>query len=182
MFPLFFIGCFLLMRVAFLARGAGAITTIDGSWGHGPARADGNGQRGGGGGEQDFAPRASTAPTRRQVAASGEQHAARRSGQKGRWRRLPPPLGLVQAGDGRGRRSRVKTILVVEDEMKIARLVRDYLERAGFDVVVAGDGEAALASARGDRPTSWCSTSGLPGLRRAGRHARAPPDVDRRRS
>ena len=57
----------------------------------------------------------------------------------------------------------MKTILVVEDEMKIARLVRDYLEHAGFEVIVAGDGEAALASARGDSRT-WSSwTSGCPG-------------------
>ena len=31
----------------------------------------------------------------------------------------------------------MKTILVVEDEMKIARLVRDYLEHAGFEVIEA---------------------------------------------
>jgi len=46
----------------------------------------------------------------------------------------------------------VKRILIVEDEMKIARLVRDYLEHAGFAVTVAGDGEAAISSARGGRP------------------------------
>jgi two-component system response regulator BaeR len=43
----------------------------------------------------------------------------------------------------------VKTILVVEDEMKIAHLIRDYLEHAGFEVMVTGDGESARASARG---------------------------------
>jgi DNA-binding response OmpR family regulator len=56
-----------------------------------------------------------------------------------------------------------KSILVVEDEMKIARLVRDYLVNAGFDVVVAGDGEAALASARGSRPDLVVLDLGLPG-------------------
>ncbi len=56
----------------------------------------------------------------------------------------------------------MKTILVVEDEMKIARLVRDYLEHAGFDVVVAGDGEAAIASARGRRPDLVVLDLGLP--------------------
>ena len=30
----------------------------------------------------------------------------------------------------------MKSILVVEDEMKIARLVRDYLQHAGYDVLV----------------------------------------------
>ena len=56
-----------------------------------------------------------------------------------------------------------KNILVVEDEMKIASLVRDYLEDAGFDVVVAGDGEAALSSARGSRPDLVVLDLGLPG-------------------
>jgi DNA-binding response OmpR family regulator len=57
----------------------------------------------------------------------------------------------------------MKTILVVEDEMKIARLVRDYLEVAGFEVTVAGDGEAALSSARGSRPDLVVLDLGLPG-------------------
>ena len=56
----------------------------------------------------------------------------------------------------------MKMILVVEDEMRIARLVRDYLEHAGFEVVVAGDGEAALASARGSRPDLVVLDLGLP--------------------
>jgi DNA-binding response OmpR family regulator len=58
----------------------------------------------------------------------------------------------------------VKLILVVEDEMKIARLVRDYLEHAGFDVIVTGDGGAALASARGAKPDLVVLDLGLPGL------------------
>jgi DNA-binding response OmpR family regulator len=57
----------------------------------------------------------------------------------------------------------MKTILVVEDEMRIARLVRDYLEHAGFEVVVTGDGESALASARGSRPDLVVLDLGLPG-------------------
>jgi DNA-binding response OmpR family regulator len=57
----------------------------------------------------------------------------------------------------------VKTILVVEDEMKIARLVRDYLRSAGFEVLVAGDGEAALASARATKPDLVVLDLGLPG-------------------
>jgi two-component system alkaline phosphatase synthesis response regulator PhoP len=44
------------------------------------------------------------------------------------------------------------TVLVVEDEPKIARLARDYLEHAGFRVVTAADGRAALQSAGRDRP------------------------------
>jgi DNA-binding response OmpR family regulator len=58
----------------------------------------------------------------------------------------------------------MKTILVVEDEMKIARLVRDYLEHAGFEVIVTGDGEAAVASARGRAPDLVVLDLGLPGM------------------
>jgi len=55
------------------------------------------------------------------------------------------------------------TVLVVEDEMNIARLVRDYLRRAGFEVVAVGDGESALASVRGSRPDLVVLDLGLPG-------------------
>jgi len=54
-------------------------------------------------------------------------------------------------------------ILVVEDETKIARLVRDYLEHAGFEVIVAADGDTALASARRSKPDLVVLDLGLPG-------------------
>jgi two-component system, OmpR family, alkaline phosphatase synthesis response regulator PhoP len=57
----------------------------------------------------------------------------------------------------------VKRVLVVEDESKIARLVRDYLEHAGFEVAVAGDGEVALAETRRARPDLVVLDLGLPG-------------------
>jgi DNA-binding response OmpR family regulator len=57
----------------------------------------------------------------------------------------------------------VKKILVVEDETRIAQLVRDYLEHAGFEAIVAGDGEAALADARRARPDLVVLDLGLPG-------------------
>jgi DNA-binding response OmpR family regulator len=57
----------------------------------------------------------------------------------------------------------VKRILVVEDESKIARLVRDYLEHAGFEVVAASDGEVALAETRRARPDLVVLDLGLPG-------------------
>ena len=53
-------------------------------------------------------------------------------------------------------------VLVVEDEAKIARLVRDYLEHAGFEAVVVGDGETALASARRSTPDLVVLDLGLP--------------------
>src|SRR5712692_5827954 len=43
-------------------------------------------------------------------------------------------------------------ILVVEDELNIARIVRDYLEHAGFQVELAGDGDTALIAARNLKP------------------------------
>ena len=58
----------------------------------------------------------------------------------------------------------MQRILVVEDEMQIARNLRDYLEVAGFEVTVVGDGSAALASARGDRPDLVVLDLGLPGM------------------
>src|SRR4029453_4004650 len=63
----------------------------------------------------------------------------------------PPPPSRQASGQS-PQEGMVKRILVVEDESKIARLVRDYLEHAGFEVVVAGDGEVALAEARRSRP------------------------------
>ena len=38
--------------------------------------------------------------------------------------------------------------VVVEDEIEIARVVRDYLRNAGFEVIVVGDGGSAVASVR----------------------------------
>jgi two-component system, OmpR family, alkaline phosphatase synthesis response regulator PhoP len=56
------------------------------------------------------------------------------------------------------------TILIVDDEPKITRLVRDYLESAGFGVVAAGDGREALMRARTERPDLVILDLGLPGL------------------
>jgi DNA-binding response OmpR family regulator len=56
----------------------------------------------------------------------------------------------------------VTKVLVVEDEAKIARLVRDYLEHAGFEAVVVGDGETALANARRSTPDLVVLDLGLP--------------------
>ena len=56
------------------------------------------------------------------------------------------------------------TILVVDDEPRIVRLVRDYLELGGFKVVVASDGPAAVRSARTGRPDLVVLDLGLPGL------------------
>ena len=58
----------------------------------------------------------------------------------------------------------MQTILVVDDEPKIAQLARDYLEHAGFAVLTAGDGASALQSARTRHPDLVVLDLGLPGL------------------
>ena len=58
----------------------------------------------------------------------------------------------------------VPRILVVDDELKIARLVRDYLTEAGFDVVLANTGPGAVAAARSERPDLVVLDLGLPGM------------------
>ena len=56
----------------------------------------------------------------------------------------------------------VKHVLVVDDEPRIAEIARDYLERAGFRVDVAGNGADALAFARARRPDLIVLDLGLP--------------------
>lgn len=58
----------------------------------------------------------------------------------------------------------MKTILVVDDETKILRLARDYLEHAGFTVLTAETGQTALATARQDKPDLIVLDLGLPDL------------------
>ncbi|HXX61405.1 MAG TPA: response regulator transcription factor [Candidatus Sulfotelmatobacter sp.] len=58
----------------------------------------------------------------------------------------------------------MQTILVVDDEPRIAQLARDYLEHAGFAVLTAGDGQAAVATAHARRPDLVVLDLGLPGM------------------
>jgi DNA-binding response OmpR family regulator len=55
-------------------------------------------------------------------------------------------------------------ILVVDDEPKIVRLARDYLEKNGFRVVIAGDGLSALTMARRVHPDLIVLDLLLPGM------------------
>lgn len=57
-----------------------------------------------------------------------------------------------------------KKILVVDDELKIVKLVRAYLEKAGFTVVTARDGQEALAVFRYERPHLVVLDLMLPGM------------------
>lgn len=56
----------------------------------------------------------------------------------------------------------MKTILVVDDEPKIVKLVRDYLDHAGFVVRVATDGMTALSLARTEKLDMVILDLGLP--------------------
>lgn len=55
-------------------------------------------------------------------------------------------------------------ILVVDDEAEIVKLVRAYLERAGFAVVTASEGRQALAIFRHERPNLVVLDLSLPGM------------------
>lgn len=57
----------------------------------------------------------------------------------------------------------VPKVLVVDDAPDIVRLTRDFLEHAGFAVVVARDGNEALRVARQERPDLIVLDLGLPG-------------------
>ena len=58
----------------------------------------------------------------------------------------------------------MKTILIVDDEPKIAALARDYLEHAGFAVITAATGRTALETIRRQRPDLVVLDLGLPEL------------------
>ncbi|MGC3994370.1 MAG: response regulator transcription factor [Propionicimonas sp.] len=55
-------------------------------------------------------------------------------------------------------------VLVVDDEEVLAGVVASYLDRAGFDTTVTGDGLAAVELARRLDPTVVILDLGLPGL------------------
>jgi two-component system alkaline phosphatase synthesis response regulator PhoP len=57
-----------------------------------------------------------------------------------------------------------QTILVVEDEPRIAAIAADYLRHAGYEVVVARDGAQALEQAQALRPALIVLDLGLPGV------------------
>ncbi len=57
-----------------------------------------------------------------------------------------------------------ETILVVDDEPKIVKAVRAYLESAGFRVVVAENGQMALTVFRHEKPALVILDLGLPGM------------------
>ena len=58
----------------------------------------------------------------------------------------------------------MQTVLVVDDEPRIAQLARDYLEHAGFAVLLAGDGLSGLQAVRTRQPDLVVLDLGLPEL------------------
>ncbi len=71
----------------------------------------------------------------------------------------PPPGPAQQDPPPTGAR-----VLVVEDDPSISQLVASYLEREGFHVDVAGDGESALELTRSWRPDVVVLDLMLPGI------------------
>jgi two-component system alkaline phosphatase synthesis response regulator PhoP len=55
-------------------------------------------------------------------------------------------------------------ILVVDDEPKISKLAKDYLEKSGFGVVTAVDGQSALTTFRHEKPDLVVLDLNLPGM------------------
>jgi two-component system, OmpR family, alkaline phosphatase synthesis response regulator PhoP len=55
-------------------------------------------------------------------------------------------------------------VLVIDDEAKIVRLAKDYLEQGGFRVETASDGKTALATSRHARPDLIVLDLNLPDL------------------
>ena len=54
--------------------------------------------------------------------------------------------------------ARGETILVVDDDRKIVDLVTLYLEKEGYRVLQAFDGNTALDVARTEQPSNWRSS------------------------
>ena len=62
------------------------------------------------------------------------------------------------------RRSDPNRVLIADDERDIVDLLRIVLERAGYEVISAGEGQRALELAR-ERPPALCILDGtMPGL------------------
>lgn len=55
-------------------------------------------------------------------------------------------------------------VLIVEDEIQLAQILRDYLERAGFQALTVHDGEAAISAFQHKRPDLVLLDLNLPGV------------------
>ena len=79
--------------------------------------------------------------------------------------------------------SRRRRVLIVDDEPNIVLSLQFLLDREGYDVVVARDGESALASAAGAPPDLVVLDLMLPGIDgyEVCRRLRAAPDTENAR-
>jgi DNA-binding response OmpR family regulator len=57
-----------------------------------------------------------------------------------------------------------KKVLVVDDEPQIVKVLKAYLEKAGYQVLTAGDGHAALSTFRREKPDFLILDLNLPGI------------------
>lgn len=57
-----------------------------------------------------------------------------------------------------------KKILVVDDEPQIVKVLKGYLEKAGFQVITAGEGKAALSLFQREKPDFMILDLNLPGM------------------
>jgi DNA-binding response OmpR family regulator len=57
-----------------------------------------------------------------------------------------------------------KKILVVDDEPQIVKVVKAYLEKSGYQVVTAADGQTALTAFRQEKPDFMILDLNLPGM------------------
>ncbi len=57
-----------------------------------------------------------------------------------------------------------KKILVVDDEPQIVKIVKAYLEKAGFRVVTAGDGKGAISMFQREKPDFMILDLNMPGM------------------
>jgi len=71
---------------------------------------------------------------------------------------MTSPFSVAAAGTGARAR-----VLVVDDEVPLAKLVATYLDRDGFDVETVADGRDAIARARAWDPAVIVLDLGLPG-------------------
>ncbi|MEM8861063.1 MAG: response regulator, partial [Chloroflexota bacterium] len=55
-------------------------------------------------------------------------------------------------------------ILIVDDEPKIIKLARDYLEKSGYEVLSTGNGREALSIFRQENPQMVVLDLNLPGM------------------
>jgi DNA-binding response OmpR family regulator len=74
-------------------------------------------------------------------------------------------MSIPSDGSAGGRAGRARfRALVVDDEEPLVRIVASYLEREGFEVLTAGDGERAVELAERERPDVIVLDLMLPGL------------------